>query len=799
MDAERFLFFIALSLASAGQLLANPVLLIHGNARGQGLARSQGSTCQILAADGWPPAAKELHVIGARGGRGKARFERAIELDGAALFQFTVTAGSAEVCLDDELDQLHAITETTLVLRTETGGLELIPIVTLYESDRVIGLASQGEIGQLSDPMRGALVMEQGQHKGLLTTIDSESEGRLARASSIDALVEKLGSWVRLPAPLADIERALEVLGRASEAKPTGDVGQVAAVEKLVRQGAELSGMDLSGLDFAGASLAKASLLEAALIGVSFERTVLQGADLSEARLDFAELSKARFEGSRMVRSRAYFANADGAVFDDLKGASSNWMAASARGASFQRADLRGASFKFADLTDADFTGATLTETLFIGAILDGATFTGATLSNTDLTSAYGSAAMFTSEQQGKLCATRFSQQGDGYVELTRVVPSTRFDSGQDYQQIASGRFDYVLNGLSRLDPCEERQHRPGWQPPIYTLTGPELIRARYDLQYAAGLLDVGGRREKFIARFRDQLKRLDEAVDRGRIIEVPGEVRQAITKELESNLNGTSPLVAELPFGGESMHLLALRRVPGYADSVNWAAWARKHYQDELERAWGGEAPSIWPRFFPQDFSPEQLSPEHVELYRRWTLARAEQVPELFRLSVTSPSYIESSSTYWAEEYSPRPPPSLAVVPLSEFHVPELPHSLLDRLGGESHGFLSGHERPFTDIAVLLEHPLERYRLDLPREFARGLGREPEKVELRLRIEDLEVIVIEGREELFNETYLVLRCDLVGMRLVAENGDAYPEELPSRGSHPLSTLRPSGSVAAED
>jgi hypothetical protein len=574
----------------------------------------------------------------------------------------------------------------------------------------------------------------------------------------------------------------------------------VVAVERLVRQGSGLAGMDLAGLSFDGAALGGAELSEAVLSGASFRRTVLRRADLSQAYLGFARLDEARLEGAVLEAARLYFAVADGAVLDDARAASSNWTAASARGASFRGADLRGASFKFADLTGADFTGADLTETLFIGAILEDATFEGATVRNTDATSAHGDASSFTPEQQRELCATLFHHQGGGYVELTRVVPSTRFDSGKDYNQIASGHFDYE-QGLSRLDPCEPRQHRPAGVESVWTMGNREFIKGRYDFHYPASLLDTGGRRADFVSRFRDQLRRLREAVERGRFIEVPGETRRALTEALEENVGKTAPLVAELPLDGETVHLLALRLVPGYAESMEWqgraAAWLKEEEWRAGRRRQGeGEEPR-WPRFFPEGFMKEQVSPEHGELFERWTLARAREAPTLYRLSFDAPRNLAPAAGALRAKYQPEPPPSMVVVPLSEVYLGSIPEPVLAEIGEGSHGFTHDASPYFEDLVVVLDHPLESYRLDVPMEFAESLGRRSGQVELRIRIEGLELVEVPGLHEDFPETYAVARSELVGMRLVGESGAAFPEELPTRGSHPVATLRQAASPSA--
>ncbi|HYG64158.1 MAG TPA: pentapeptide repeat-containing protein [Thermoanaerobaculia bacterium] len=571
-----------------------------------------------------------------------------------------------------------------------------------------------------------------------------------------------------------DVDSALSVIARAVEARPTGDIGQIAAAEFLAGQeGPGLKGMDLAGLSFTGATLETAKLSEAILDGADFSHANLQKADLSSAKLGFSTLQEATLAEALLEGTRFYFVSATKAIFDNARAAGSNWTGADVRGASFRGADLRGASFAFTDLTGADFTGADLTETLFISAILTDVRFDGATVRNTDATAAVGDVSIFTPVQQQELCATGLGQ-GSGQVELVRVVPSTRFSSGSDYDRLTYGNLP-ALEALHLLDPCTLRIHRPAGFETVWSAGNNEYVKTAYAFHYPSDLLDKGSRSGKFAARLKEQLKRLDEAMARGPFIAVRGKTHAALARALKANLGKTAPLAPLDLFDEETIFLLTLRFLPKEADKIDWHGRAQNRMRDEQYRkAHPDDGPSIWPIFFPEGFSSNQLGAEHVELYRQWTQGRLKRLPLEFTLTTRFEGGARSRSRRTPQPETAGAPVRAAL--LASFGEP-LPDGLLGKVGGgAADGF--AFDVHGEDYALVFAQSRAAYVLDIPGEIAEELATQNPQGEVRIRFQGAEIVELESRrypEQQENDRMTVFRVEPISIRLVGRQGLTFP------------------------
>jgi uncharacterized protein YjbI with pentapeptide repeats len=418
----------------------------------------------------------------------------------------------------------------------------------------------------------------------------------------------------------------LAVLRAAVAERATGDAGQVAAIRQLFRDGRSLSGFDLAGLHLKGADLAGGDLSGAELLGVDLENAGLAGARLSQSRLAFATLNSARASGLHAREARLYFADGTRADFADADAERSNWHGAQLSGASFRRAKLSGASFMMADLRGADFRGADLRGAFFIGALLTGARFDEALVDNTDLTGAVGDAAQFTVAQRAALCATENRRAFTW--RLVRETKSTRYDSGRAYSDLERASFP-LARGLSLLQRCGQRSAVPAGRRTIWKAGAYEAIVEGLDIFLPAEILDRAGRERRYVERLRASAEALNAAYQGAAFVKVTGESHRRLLAALERNAT-KARLESPATLDGDAMTMYLLRSRPDAVEPSHWVQmaeqWAAREAAgiDSLRRNHGNH----WPLFFPPGTSPSELAPEHVEVFKRWTLQRAREYP---------------------------------------------------------------------------------------------------------------------------------------------------------------------------
>jgi uncharacterized protein YjbI with pentapeptide repeats len=439
------------------------------------------------------------------------------------------------------------------------------------------------------------------------------------------SLVEKVCLAGCDEAPRAN---ALATLKTAVAERATGDVGQADAIRQLTREGRSLSGFDLMGLHLKGGELDKTDFSAAEMQGVNLDEARLHGARLAQAQMAFATLKGARAAQADARETRMYFVDAAGADFSGLDAERSHWRAASLVGANFRGARLQGASFMLADLRDADFRGADLRGAFFIGAVVTGARFDQAMLANTDFTGAVGDASQFSPAQRAALCATENARARGFRVQLVKVTPSTRYASGKDFQDL---RNEYALlgPGLSQLDRCQPRTLLPAGVTTVYKGAAHEEVAEAMTIALPAELLDRAGRQRQYLDRADSTLKMLNAASKAGPFIRVPGQHHQRLLVALQANVSKTK-LQSTATLDGDAMTLYMLRFQPDSIAADDWAQmaghWAQKEANgiEWIRRNLGNQ----WPLFFPPGTSASELAPEHVEVFRRWTLQRAREYP---------------------------------------------------------------------------------------------------------------------------------------------------------------------------
>lgn len=638
----KVLALVALCLLPCPVLFAAPIQVFTDLGNGRGIARARGTECLVITpAHLIPDSAKrrnspsKIELVGVGGARGLGVYSATVGLseDDTALLRVTENGGA--ICDETESAELKSKKEATLVLRSERGDLAYIPVEVTRKLNEITEIGPRSELFRLSKMMSGASLVENGRVVGMLLRASTDTDRGVA--INLNYISGLLGPWVKAPSSNVTMVRdALQILQSAIDMKPTGDIGHIAAVESLVQAGSGLGGADLRGLSFKQANLMNADFSKALMTGGSFKDARLGAANLRGASLGFSLLEGADFSSSIGEQARFYFILGERSKFNAAKLEGSNWFGASIPGASLRKADLRGAAFPFANLEGADLSGSDLTNAIFIGANITGANFDGAIIDNTDFTAAIGTAEQFSSKQLQGLCARQFSGGGSVNVELTEVVPSTKFSSGKDYRKVGSGLTFLSPGGLAGLRKCSSFQPYPAGRDILWNHGDNEYISESLGLYYKTDLLDKGGRRNQFRDRIRKQHAEIKRAQSAGKFVIHISPYHTKFTTAVKKNLSkvkieGTSPFLDH-----DATILLALANDRSLSNTLNWRSLVGSQLGVEQRRRSPdftvNRYENYWPDFFPEKAIIERLRPEDYELFQQWTLARAKALPTTFR-----------------------------------------------------------------------------------------------------------------------------------------------------------------------
>jgi uncharacterized protein YjbI with pentapeptide repeats len=304
------------------------------------------------------------------------------------------------------------------------------------------------------------------------------------------------------------LESALSVLQRASDIMPTGDIGQVLAVESMIRTQHSLGGLKLSGLSLRNGHFDSGDFNKTAFADADLTHASASSADFTDASFSFAILNGTNFRGATLERAKFDFADAERAQFQDSKAAGIRWFSAGAQGANFTGANLSGARFMFADLRNAIFDKADLTGAFFVGSDLTGATFKDAKIANTDFTAAIIDLKSFDKLQKPGACETPVSRT-DFSVLIIDEIPSDRFSGGIEHNRYIESTFFLSLKDAG-LPACKKRELNEDWWYPIFDANGKELTVDEFGLAFPQSFIDKRG--EDVRSRIKAHSKELQDA-----------------------------------------------------------------------------------------------------------------------------------------------------------------------------------------------------------------------------------------------------------------------------------------------
>lgn len=174
------------------------------------------------------------------------------------------------------------------------------------------------------------------------------------------------------------------------------------ALEKIRLSDGDYSQLDFRYTAFRQIGMEHSRLRGCVLVGTMWEKSQLNGIDLTYSLLHGADFSGCSMRGAilNVVMGNAGYGSDASFDWEPLGFAGVDFTGASLQGARFQDAQLRGAIFQDALLQRASLNGADLTDAYFAGADVSGASFNGACLIGADFTGANVQGVIFTDEQR---------------------------------------------------------------------------------------------------------------------------------------------------------------------------------------------------------------------------------------------------------------------------------------------------------------------------------------------------------------------------------------------------------------
>jgi uncharacterized protein YjbI with pentapeptide repeats len=524
-------------------------------------------------------------------------------------------------------------------------------------------------------------------------------------------------------------------LKMAMELRPTGDTGQVAAMEQMASDGKSFAGLDLRGVYLSGAKLGGANFNGADLEVTDLDGSILSKAILSKAFFSFSRMNNVKAMGAKAAESRFYFAQAEAADFSELQGQQSNWQAASLRGTSFRNASLQGASFQMADLRDTDFTGADLRGAFFMGSLIAGARFDGAKIANTDFSGAIGNADQFTTVQQAGLCGTDIDREQSYKYTLRTFDKSAPI--GDRYHNFF---FDWapLRSGWRYLEPCAPRTLIAAGKEPIWLGRGHETLTEELTLEFPPELTDAADGEDRIKQSAEKALTTIKEETKAGSVVTVSGKRSRALLEALEHNLD-SGQLLSEPILDIDAAFLYQVLFQRQTISDSEWEATARQWVdREDREKDDAGYSGTMrWTRFFPLGTRSTELSDAHVAQFKRWTIKRAQQFPKQIALELYSQSVVGAMANMQNEEYDSSHTPFLTVLPVRDY-AKEHPVSVTP----EVKVLLTDLSNTFSarGVAIHLKSSPDSYILQLPRKKASLIRNERPQARVMLEVNGIQV-----------------------------------------------------------
>ena len=757
---------------------ATPIYVEANGSIGRGLAALRGAECMVVLPAHVAGQSRQVAVYGRSGAAGDAAYVKDIGKKGDDLMLFKVTSNAEAICDDTEVAMFKAMPGAVILRREKNGALGIEQVSVTRHSQLNLIFVFLRENAREAKGISGSVIFVDGRPRGMVIDVGTVP-GRPNIARQLEYVAALEGSWVLgQAADVSNIRDALAVLQTAADMRTKGDIGQVAAIEGLVRSGSALSGVDLRGVGMAGVALNNGDLSLAQMQGANLENSFLQSTRISQARFDFASLKGIQAQSAGANETRFYYAIVDGADFSGANASQSNWAAASARSVNFRGADLSGASFFMTDLTGADFTNANLKQTSFIGAILTDAVFTGAELDRTDFTAATGEIAAFSEVQRAHMCATLVNDTVR--LGLIRTAPSARFSSGTAYDDLVSTRV-WLRVSIDLLPRCQNRDllvaGLPAFEVSEYDPSRVEKVTNDFMIDYESEPYDKIGLRRTFAQRAYDQIQRIENAQEAGNFLRLEHAGAKKLSSALAARVNAVK-------FEGKfslnyfaSAELVGLKYHPSsMVFNDRWTSKAKIHLMEETRKKsqfTSLPAVSKWPKFFPEGTKQQELTDAHVELFRKWTLNRARAVPSRAFLQFRMPSSAIGMIHNAQISMKMQPEKRLTIKPFIDLGNPPGNRRLPEGAADPERLFIPTSNT--NQVIFVLAQPHEAYAIEANAESLALLRNNPQ---LELEMEVVGAEIIDKNPEVMGDHYILIKIAPIRLVAIASDGATLGFEL---------------------
>ncbi|NAS14332.1 pentapeptide repeat-containing protein [Poritiphilus flavus] len=419
-----------------------------------------------------------------------------------------------------------------------------------------------------------------------------------------------------------DVLAATEILDRAMASRDGSIRGQNEALEGLIRNGYSYQNANFDGISLAGAQLLATNFKSATFEVSDLRGTHFTGTTLDQAILNFAMAEKASFNKVVARETRFQYLQGKEATFAEADLYRSSFFLSDLSNTDFSKANLKGACLAFCNLSGANFAGADLTDAILYGSVLDKADFTNAIIQNTDVTGAVANSVGFSKEQKRELRRSAPFQ----YPIRLEIFGETRESARYDYKYPDFSAEQSKLSRLPLSIPGSLKFRDADALKPIgvlrrYSREGPNYINATY--RFEAKFWDHAQRGNKLLSKLRNHIDFIDASIKQMQAVEGSGEELKAILSTLEKQVSDTR-YKGPLHWDADSQNVLMLAQGvlrPEELKPYDWKSLALSRCAVDKSAQSGKNS---WNSFYPEGTACGFLPPQHVELYKKWTLARA-------------------------------------------------------------------------------------------------------------------------------------------------------------------------------
>ncbi len=427
---------------------------------------------------------------------------------------------------------------------------------------------------------------------------------------------------------------AVEVLNMAMERRNGSRQGQVEALQSLLGHGYDFIESDFSGISFRGGQFDHGIFSGGDKILADFRQASFTYANLEGSNLAFSNLRETDFSKANLDMVRAEFSDARNADFSEADVRNANFYGADLRNADLSKAELSSTSLAYADLRGANLRQANLAGAYLTGALLDENTdLTGATFDNTNMLSVIAERDYFSHRQITGFCRHSVFDTRH-FLRIIEDRSGPTFAGGRKYENLVESwpmhETVYPQNLFADLrdksfPPCDtENSAASGFS-------------ARYPLNLKIyipqNILNVGNRRSEVKRRFEERFRKRESISKLIPALTGDGDYRLEWLREMAGV---SSEPDDTLSWHDDNLLLMMLASGTYQEGEVVWKRAAHRRFMlEQAMRKKSREGSDSWDTFFPVNSEFRDLPYETENIFRDWTLARAERADQTFTLKI--------------------------------------------------------------------------------------------------------------------------------------------------------------------